>query len=47
MNHPRAGLRVLAFLSLVAFVEVGVPRVSAAAGQPHANPNLKTAVPSA
>ena len=45
MSHPRAGLRVLAFLSLVAFVGVGVPRVSAAAGQPHANPNLKTAVP--
>jgi hypothetical protein len=44
MSHLRAGLRVLALLSLVAFVEVGVPQVSAA-GQPHANPNLKTAVP--
>jgi len=45
MSHPRAGLRVLTFLSLVAFVGVGVPRVSAAGGQPNAHPNLKQAVP--
>jgi len=38
MSHPRVGLRILAFLSLVAFVGVG-PRVSAAAGgQPQAHP---------